>query len=54
MNDPRLVRVGADGSEEVVDLRAFAGHLNDMVVTPEGLRTSMRTTTTSTGAHIAS
>ena len=36
MNDPRLVRVGPSGSEEVVDLRAFAGHLNDMVVTPEG------------------
>jgi sugar lactone lactonase YvrE len=36
MNDPRLVRLDAAGPEEVVDLRAFAGHLNDMVVTPEG------------------
>jgi sugar lactone lactonase YvrE len=40
MNDPRLVRVdaggGEHGAEEVVDLRALAGHLNDMVVTPDG------------------
>ena len=36
MNDPRLVRGGADGPVEIVDLRDVAGHLNDMVVTPEG------------------
>jgi sugar lactone lactonase YvrE len=36
MNDPRLVRLGAAGPEEAVDLRAVAGHLNDMAVTPEG------------------
>jgi sugar lactone lactonase YvrE len=36
MNEPRLVRVGDAGVEELVDLRAVAGHLNDMVVTPEG------------------
>lgn len=36
MNEPRLVQVGADGPDEVVDLRACAKHLNDMVVTPEG------------------
>jgi sugar lactone lactonase YvrE len=36
MNDPRLVRVDAAGAEEVVDLRPFARHLNDMVVTPDG------------------
>jgi sugar lactone lactonase YvrE len=36
MNDPRLVRVDGASADEVVDLRALAGHLNDMVVTPEG------------------
>ncbi len=36
MNDPRLVRVDATGTEEVVDLRSHARHLNDMVVTAEG------------------
>ena len=38
MNDPRLVRVDVDvaGAHELIDLRALAGHLNDMVVTPEG------------------
>jgi sugar lactone lactonase YvrE len=36
MNDPHLMRVDEHGAKEVVDLRALAGHLNDMVVTPEG------------------
>lgn len=36
MNDPCLVRMGDGEPDEVVDLRAVAGHLNDMVVTPEG------------------
>jgi sugar lactone lactonase YvrE len=36
MNEPRLVRVDAGEAKEVVDLRATAGHLNDMVVTPDG------------------
>ena len=36
MNEPRLVSVGEAGVEEVVDLRHVAGHLNDMVVTPDG------------------
>jgi len=36
MNEPRLVRVDAANAEEVVDLRLVAGHLNDMVVTPDG------------------
>jgi sugar lactone lactonase YvrE len=36
MNDPGLVRVDADGAEEIVDLRGFARHLNDMFVTPDG------------------
>jgi sugar lactone lactonase YvrE len=39
MNEPRLVRVDAArgvDAEEVVDLRGFARHLNDMVVTSEG------------------
>ncbi len=37
MNDPRLVRGAADGPVEIVHLRRHARHLNDMVVTPEGL-----------------
>jgi sugar lactone lactonase YvrE len=36
MNEPRLVRVDPAGSEEVVDLRGFTRHLNDMVVTRDG------------------
>lgn len=36
MNDPSLVRVDADRAEEIVDLRDFARHLNDMFVTPDG------------------
>jgi sugar lactone lactonase YvrE len=36
MNEPRLVRVDARGATELVDLRALAGHLNDMVVTTDG------------------
>ena len=36
MNEPRLVRVDGAGADEVVDLRAIAGHLNDMVVTSQG------------------
>jgi sugar lactone lactonase YvrE len=36
MNEPRLVRVDAAGAEDIVDLRAEARHLNDMVVTPDG------------------
>jgi sugar lactone lactonase YvrE len=36
MNDPRLVRVGPAGDEEVADLRSLARHLNDMFVAPDG------------------
>jgi sugar lactone lactonase YvrE len=36
MNDPSLVRVDADGAEEIVDLRGVARHLNDMFVAPDG------------------
>ena len=36
MNEPRLVKVDSDGATELVDLRPVVGHLNDMVVTPEG------------------
>jgi sugar lactone lactonase YvrE len=36
MNEPSLVRVRAGTVEEVVDLRAVAGYLNDMFVGPDG------------------